>query len=172
MPTFGDLPPELQRMLRPFAPVDAGGPGTAGDGGTHQAVGHSGDMGGNSVSLGLPWPPSVNNIWRRVVINGQPRTLVSREGREYREKVRAIAYGCKPLVGLLAIDIEACPPDFRRRDLDNILKATLDALTYAGIWRDDNQVCEIHVRRMRPVQDGWLSVKVQRPRLEQGELLP
>ena len=36
------------------------------------------------VTLELPWPPSVNHYYRRV----GPRTLISREGRQYRRDVQ------------------------------------------------------------------------------------
>ena len=38
--------------------------------------------------------------------------------------------------------IEAWMPDKRVRDLDNLLKAPLDALTRAGFWVDDSQIAD------------------------------
>lgn len=35
----------------------------------------------------------------------------------------------------------------RKVDIDNLLKAVMDALTSARIWNDDSQVCEITARR-------------------------
>jgi Holliday junction resolvase RusA-like endonuclease len=35
-----------------------------------------------------------------------------------------------------------------RPDLDNLLKAVMDALTMAGAWRDDAQVSEVSVRKV------------------------
>ena len=40
--------------------------------------------------------------------------------------------------------------DKRRRDLDNILKAPLDALTHAGVLMDDEQFDEINIVRGQP----------------------
>ncbi|NBW22487.1 MAG: RusA family crossover junction endodeoxyribonuclease, partial [Caulobacteraceae bacterium] len=40
--------------------------------------------------------------------------------------------------GSVRVVIEAFPPDRRKRDLDNILKSLLDALTHAGVWEDDS----------------------------------
>ncbi|EGM8635893.1 RusA family crossover junction endodeoxyribonuclease, partial [Escherichia coli] len=43
-----------------------------------------------------------------------------------------------------------------RRDLDNILKAPLDALTHAGLLMDDEQFDEINiVRGSQYLVDGW-----------------
>jgi Holliday junction resolvase RusA-like endonuclease len=39
--------------------------------------------------------------------------------------------------------LDAIPP----RDLDNLNKAVWDALTDAGIWDDDKQVCESHEKK-------------------------
>lgn len=36
--------------------------------------------------------------------------------------------------------LEYLPPDRRRRDIDNGCKAVFDALTHAGVWKDDSQV--------------------------------
>jgi Holliday junction resolvase RusA-like endonuclease len=57
----------------------------------------------------------------------------------------AMAQGVTPLVGPVAVFLDVYRPR-RRGDLDNILKATLDALN--GIaYRDDDQVTEIHAQR-------------------------
>ena len=64
------------------------------------------------------------------------------------------------LSGRLAIKIIAEPPDKRRRDLDNILKAPLDALTHAGLLIDDEQFDEINIVRGLPVPGGRLGVKI------------
>ena len=64
------------------------------------------------------------------------------------------------LSGRLAIKIIAEPPDKRRRDLDNILKAPLDALTHAGLLMDDEQFDEINIVRAQPVSGGRLGVKI------------
>jgi len=49
------------------------------------------------IDVDLPYPPSINHYWRRV----GPRTLISREGRRFREHVMAIlaALRVRPLSG-------------------------------------------------------------------------
>ena len=92
--------------------------------------------------LNLPWPPSVNVYYRHIAVKGKPRTLISARGRIYRRDVAAavgyVARIAEPKrVGLKVVFY---PPDARRRDIDNPLKALLDALTHAGVWDDDSQV--------------------------------
>ena len=50
-------------------------------------------------------------------------------------------------------------PDKRRRDLDNLLKATLDSLTHAGVWSDDSQIDALSIRRF-PI-GGMLKVRIE-----------
>ncbi|MBI1900547.1 MAG: RusA family crossover junction endodeoxyribonuclease, partial [Planctomycetia bacterium] len=66
----------------------------------------------------LPYPPSINHYWRRV---GE-RTLISREGRRFRERVLAIlaAAGAQPMLGRLSVEVTVFPPDDQRRDVDNL----------------------------------------------------
>ncbi len=99
----------------------------------------------------LPWPPSVNRYWRSV----GGRVLISADGRAYRDTVRALVLADRVTHGAarVRVTIEASPPDRRRRDLDNLLKAPLDALTHAGLWCDDEQIDALTITR-EPVQPG------------------
>jgi len=67
----------------------------------------------------------------------------------------------KPLQNKLKVEITAYMPDKRRRDLDNILKALLDALTGAGIWEeDDSQVDEMCVKHGEVRVGGQIEVSI------------
>lgn len=98
------------------------------------------------IALTLPWPPSVNRIWRQYA----GRVLLSREGRAYRQAVlgawlqaRQQGMGRQPI----KLVIDAHMPDARRRDLDNLNKAALDAMQAARVFEDDSQVVDLHIRR-------------------------
>lgn len=112
------------------------------------------------IEITLPWPPSLNRYWRNV----RGRVLISRAGREYRREVangmpyRPKLYGP---AARLAVSIMACPPDRRRRDLDNALKAPLDAMMHAGLYADDSQIDSITIERGPVVRGGELRVSVQ-----------
>ena len=99
------------------------------------------------LEIDLPWPPSVNHYWRSVPGKG---VLISEEGRFYRAEVAdqvLIQRAGKRLAGRLRVNIQAYPPDRRRRDLDNMLKAILDSLTHAGVWLDDQQIDDLRIVR-------------------------
>ena len=116
------------------------------------------------ISLTLPFPPTLNTYWRHVAIKGSPRTLISDKGRRYRETVARICMAAgRPSVGTarLRVSIEACPPDRRARDLDNILKSLLDALGHAGIYADDSQIDRLEVVRGAIDPVGLVHVTVQ-----------
>jgi crossover junction endodeoxyribonuclease RusA len=109
----------------------------------------------------LPWPPTVNTYWRNI----QGRTIISERGRLYRLAVHKLIAGAEPMTGRLAIKIAAYPPDKRRRDLDNILKALLDSLTFAQVIEDDSQFDFISVARREVISDG--AVRITITQLEQ-----
>lgn len=116
------------------------------------------------IELTLPYPPSTNRYWRHVTINRAGRTLISKAGRQYRKAVTdaCLAVGCpRAGAGRLRVDIAAFPPDRRRRDLDNILKGLLDAITHAGVWEDDSQIDELRVVRGFPDTRNGGSVLVE-----------
>jgi Holliday junction resolvase RusA-like endonuclease len=110
------------------------------------------------MDLELPYPPSVNHLWRHV----RNRTVLSREGREYRRAVRlALAFrGVVPQHGALAVSIDVNPPDRRRRDLDNLHKALLDALGRGGAYFDDAQIDRLTTTRCGIVRGGKVRVRV------------
>jgi crossover junction endodeoxyribonuclease RusA len=56
--------------------------------------------------------------------------------------------------------LEAYPPDRRKRDIDNLVKPTLDALTKAGVWLDDEQVEELTIRRLNVSRGGLLVAEI------------
>lgn len=116
------------------------------------------------MTIDIPWPPSVNTYWRHV----GPRVLISAEGREYRGRVMAawIAAGRPVIAGRLAVSIDAMPPNRQRRDLDNLLKAPLDALQAAGMYADDSLIDELAIRRGEIIAGGRLCVTIRERSVE------
>jgi len=96
----------------------------------------------------LPWPPSINHYWGA---RGRGRYLSPQSRRWHKEawavlKAQGVRYS-----GEVAVYVFAHPPDRRKRDLDNITKALLDALVGAGVLKDDHQVAVLYVER-RPFE--------------------
>ena len=109
--------------------------------------------------LCLPWPPSVNHYYVRT----RRGMAISKAGREYRAIVaaRVLEGRCDcGLAGDLAIEIDAYPPDRRRRDLDNINKAMWDAIQHAGVYADDSQIKEMRARMLSPIPGGKVDVRL------------
>ncbi len=106
----------------------------------------------------LPYPPSVNHYWRHVGW----RTLISREGRRFRKEVVALlaAQRARPLNGRLVVRVTVHPPDERRRDLDNVQKALLDALQRGGALHDDSQIDELVIKRGAVIPNGKTIVQI------------
>ena len=95
------------------------------------------------ITVNLPWPPTINHYYH------QGRYL-SKRARQCRhdavDAVRKQLGGLpQPLSWPLRCEVSLCPPDRRKRDLDNYLKGTLDALTHANVWDDDSSLAQLHV---------------------------
>jgi len=109
--------------------------------------------------LTLPWPPTVNSYWRQY----QGRVLISAKGREYRRAVAdqvQIQHAAKHIDHAVRVTIEAFRPDRRRRDLDNLLKAVLDAMVHAGVMDDDALIEDLRIYWAKSV-GGMLKVRIE-----------
>ncbi|RME98664.1 MAG: RusA family crossover junction endodeoxyribonuclease [Alphaproteobacteria bacterium] len=110
----------------------------------------------------LPYPPSVNRAWRMVRVGRSCRMLQSREGRAYRREAcaRLAAMHAPRLDGALRVVVTLHPPDRRKRDVDNALKALLDALQHGGVIRDDAQIADLRVVRGSVVRGGRADIEI------------
>jgi Holliday junction resolvase RusA-like endonuclease len=112
------------------------------------------------ITLTLPWPPTVNTYWRHV----GGRVLVSSAGRAYREEVAWLARTARANLGLegpLKMEAVFHPPDRRRRDIDNLCKALLDAMQTGGVYRDDSQIIDLHLKLADVVPSGRVKVAIE-----------
>jgi len=112
----------------------------------------------------LPWPPTVNHYYT-ISRGKRPRKILSDAGRAYKK----YACECMMVQGVpklseerrpFSLRILASPPDRRRRDLDNILKALIDSLVDYGAIPDDWMVDQIMIHRLEPVRDGQIEVHI------------
>lgn len=118
------------------------------------------------IELVFPFPPSVNTYWRSPTsgpLSG--RHLISVKGRQFRveaiarvlEQLRRLP---KPIKCDVNVSLRLYPPDRRARDLDNYLKAALDAITHARIWNDDKQVKRLNVEWGPVVRSGKAEISI------------
>lgn len=114
----------------------------------------------NQINLTIPFPPSVNTYWgfkgsqrfltsRAKVFKGLVATEFQRSGHEGFGESR------------LAVTIKLYPPDRRVRDIDNVVKSTLDALCQAGVFVDDGQIDMLHVTRENVIKWGAAEIFIK-----------
>lgn len=112
-----------------------------------------------TITLELPFPPSVNTYWRRV--NG--KTLISAKGRAYASQVAWMTRRSArfPAGIRAAVVVEAFMPDRRMRDLDNLFKSLLDSLVKAGVLVDDSVIDDLRIVRKCVVKGGKVLVSIK-----------
>jgi crossover junction endodeoxyribonuclease RusA len=107
------------------------------------------------LTLKLPWPPSVNGIWRSF----RGRAILSKKARQYSLDCYAaiLSQERRKFTGRLWVELQVFPPDHRKIDIDNRQKLVNDCLTKAGIWIDDEQIDHLTIIR-RCVRKGGLVI--------------
>jgi crossover junction endodeoxyribonuclease RusA len=95
----------------------------------------------NVINLLLPWPPSVNMMYRAWFTKGMkaPKMLLSKKARDYYAEVSGMlpeGIGDKRC----SVHITLLPPTRQKRDIDNYVKPVFDTLSHIGAWDDDEQV--------------------------------
>lgn len=97
--------------------------------------------------LELPYPPTINHYFGQ---RGKIRFLTAK-GRKFREEVLQIVKENKldnDVDAPLKLYVAFCPPDRRKRDIDNPLKPLLDALEHADVYTNDVNIVELHVHKL------------------------
>ena len=117
-------------------------------------------MSGRSVTLRLPWPPSMNRIWRAV----GGRIVLSAAARAYAVKVtNALPRGhVEPMRGRLTVWLWlSAPKNVATYDIANREKLLADCLTKNRIWLDDEQIDIWVLMRGRPSDEGYVDILIQ-----------
>ncbi|WP_334473537.1 RusA family crossover junction endodeoxyribonuclease [Arsenophonus sp. PmNCSU2021_1] len=107
----------------------------------------------------VPFPPSVNHY----CYHAKHKHFITTKGRLYRQSVVAEITRqklCKRLSQRLGVEIGVYPPDRRKRDIDNLMKAPIDALCHGGLIVDDSQIDVLHVERKEIIKGGKLVITI------------
>lgn len=109
------------------------------------------------VSYTLPFPPSVNTYYRR----GARSTYMSKQGIAFKKAVAEIVCADpQKIEGRLSVFISLSSPSRRKFDIDNRIKACLDALQDAGVFDDDEQIDRLGVCRLDVDKPGFCKVVI------------
>jgi Holliday junction resolvase RusA-like endonuclease len=93
--------------------------------------------------IDLPYPPSVNKIWKSASALASNKVYLSPSYVKWKSLADALlmsqrGWMSRRLTGPFSIDIDLCPPArYPRGDLDNRIKATLDFLQRASVIAND-----------------------------------
>jgi len=112
----------------------------------------------------MAYPPSCNRIWRTA--NGRTYKPAKVQAWMHASALEAKEAGVRPAIGDVAVAVTLHPKltkkgkaSLSRIDLDNALKATIDALQ--GIaYDDDKQIVRLLASVGDPVMSGGLTVEV------------
>ena len=110
-------------------------------------------------TITIPYPPSVNTYWG---FHGHRRFLTPK-AKEFKSEVAQVVshqninYGNQRI----KISITLYPPDRRLRDIDNVVKSTLDALVQAHAFFDDSCVDVLLVQRGAIIKGGKAEVTIE-----------
>lgn len=89
------------------------------------------------------------------------RKYLKKAGVEFRKSVsEAVAEQGQKITGRLAIFLSLYAPTKRKYDIDNRIKACLDALQLAGVFDDDEQVDVLWVQRKEVMKGGLCKVVI------------
>lgn len=112
-------------------------------------------------TIALPFPPTGNHAVKHSSTGGHYRT---HEYVSYLASVKSSVI-CSAadnyLSGPIKVVAEIHPPDHRRRDMDNTWKTLADAMTHAGVWKDDHQVADLRLVRREPRDGGMVVVSIE-----------
>lgn len=113
----------------------------------------------NELLIDLPFPPTVNKIWRTTK---KGKVYLIKTVKNFRKEVHYLVFN-KTKFGKnkLRVEIKIFPPDNRKRDIDNLVKSTLDALQKANIFEDDFQIHQLYIEKSTNFQNGKITVLIK-----------
>lgn len=113
----------------------------------------------DNIILYLEWPPTVNNYYSHTR-NG---VFISAKGRKFKHSVELDVQEQYPDIQLtdsVLMEVKMYPPDKRKRDLDNHMKALQDSLVKCGLLEDDSLIDQLFIYRGPIVKGGLVIVEI------------
>jgi crossover junction endodeoxyribonuclease RusA len=110
----------------------------------------------DAYKISVPWPPTINTYWRHAISRNRVVVYRTPQAKNYIAEVvwRVKQNPAAMFNEWVAVTLHMFPPDARRRDIDNPLKVLIDALTQAGLWKDDYQIRALSARRFEKQDQG------------------
>jgi crossover junction endodeoxyribonuclease RusA len=112
-----------------------------------------------TIFLNFPLPPTINSYYQ---FHGH-RRFVGEAGKKFKAQVahivssQPIRFGNQKLAMLVVVHFR----DRRKQDLSNRIKALEDAMVQAGLFDDDSQIKEIHIKEGAIEKGGRVSVTLK-----------
>ena len=108
----------------------------------------------------LTIPPSANSQWR--IANN--RIFKTRLAKDWQEEaaweLKISAKGEKTPFDKIRVTMDVFFPDNRKRDLDNLLKLTGDAIQESGVVRNDADIWEWNVKKKLDREKPRMEVEI------------
>lgn len=111
----------------------------------------------------LPWPPTVNHYHQPIKMGNYVRVIKGTKAKQYaKQAIPMVAeqHIGEPITADIICHIDLRPPTRRKIDVDNHLKAVLDALVAGGAMKDDSQVVELVVKKLAVMKGGQATVEL------------
>ena len=115
------------------------------------------------VTIRLPYPPSVNTVYRHAVRGKHSVMFMTDRGKDYKKQVEAhVRSAVVDRFGdaRLSMLVHVYPPDRRKRDLGNLDKVLCDSLQGAGLFKDDEQIDDVRYIRKEVTKGGAVVVRL------------
>lgn len=114
-------------------------------------------MDNENLIMVLTWPPTINSYYGHTKRGKRLVQYITPKGKRFREQVIESVHQQAPGLHMdykLYVEVTLYPPDRRIRDLDNYMKALLDALTHSKLWDDDSQIDQLIIHRGETMANG------------------
>jgi crossover junction endodeoxyribonuclease RusA len=111
----------------------------------------------------LPFPPSINHVWKHAAAGKRVKVYMSSEGLVFRSDIDDIVRfkNLRLMTSArLKINVTLHGKDKRKFDIDNRVKALADALCYARVFVDDEQIDKWVIERGEIVPGGKCVVEI------------